>query len=85
MMPVRQAQRAKHFKRTMSGGYIPCAPSDPHAEKMTLMDIKDPSLARVPDVSKEHFYEALSKVKTSVGEVDLDRQVKWTEEFGQDG
>ena len=52
MLPVRQCQKAKHFKRTPSGGYIPCAPSDPHAEKMTLMDIKDPSLARVPDVSK---------------------------------
>ena len=52
MMPVRQCQRAKQFKRTPSGGYIPCAPSDPHAEKMTLMDIPNPSLARVPDVSK---------------------------------
>lgn len=52
MMPVRQCQKAKQFKRTPSGGYIPCAPSDPHAEKMTLMDIPDAKLARVPDVSK---------------------------------
>lgn len=51
-MPVRQCQKAKHFKRTKSGGYLPCAPSDPNAERISLMEISDPQLARVPSVTK---------------------------------
>lgn len=55
-MPVRQCQKAKHFRRTDSGGFLPCPPSDPKAQKLTLMEIEDPSLARVPSVTKVHLY-----------------------------
>lgn len=51
-MPVRQCQKAKHFKKTKSGGFLPCAPSEIGAERMTLMEISDPQLARVPSVTK---------------------------------
>lgn len=54
------------------------------AERMSLYDVEGEKLA-VPVVSYNDFQRALQKAHSSVGTDELERFVKWTEEFGQEG
>ena len=51
---------------------------------MGLMDV-EPKLLRCPPVGLDDFRQALSRIKPSVNDKDIEEHVKWTEEFGQDG
>ena len=84
MMPVRKCQTAKRFKKTPDGGWTPTFPSDPEGTDMGLMDV-EPKLLRCPPVGLDDFMQALSRIKPSVNDKDIEEHVKWTEEFGQDG
>lgn len=50
---------------------------------MSLFDIKDPSKLQIPDVQLEDFKKALSLVKPSVSQKDLEEQIRFTKEFGE--
>jgi vacuolar protein-sorting-associated protein 4 len=54
------------------------------AERMSLYDVPGEKLA-VPLVCAKDFDRALKKAHSSVGQDELERFVKWTEEFGQEG
>lgn len=45
----------------------------------------EPSTLKAPDVTTEDFYQALARIKPSVSEADLERQIEFTNNFGQDG
>jgi vacuolar protein-sorting-associated protein 4 len=51
---------------------------------MTLMKCP-PEQLRAPDVDFGDYMQALSNVKPSVNDKDIEDHVKWTAEFGQDG
>ncbi|EAS02208.1 AAA-type ATPase (macronuclear) [Tetrahymena thermophila SB210] len=86
--PLRIAQRATKFKKIQDKDgqpkYVACAPSDPQGESKVLMDIQG-SMLKLQDVSIDHFELALQSCKPSVSEKDIERQIEFTKEFGQDG
>mmetsp|Transcript_23430 Transcript_23430/g.17895 ORF Transcript_23430/g.17895 Transcript_23430/m.17895 type:complete len:86 (+) Transcript_23430:1048-1305(+) len=84
MMPVRRCQTATRFKQCPDGFFEPTYPSDPMGQDMTLFQL-DPSKLRAPDVTMDDFLQALSRIKPSVAEADLVKQVEFTNNFGQDG
>lgn len=84
MMPIRRCQTATKFRVTPDGGYEPTYPSDPSGINMTLFQV-EPSKLRAPDVTVEDFYQAIARIKPSVCDADLERQIEFTSTFGQDG
>jgi vacuolar protein-sorting-associated protein 4 len=82
--PIRRCQSAKFFKKD-GKYYIPCSPSDDGAFKMTLNEIPEPELLKPPEVCKDDFLKAMSKIKPTVSQADLKRQEDFTTEFGQEG
>ena len=84
MMPIRRCQTATKFRLTHDGFYEPTYPSDPSGINMTLFQV-EPSKLRAPDVTTEDFYQAIARIKPSVCEADLERQIEFTSTFGQDG
>lgn len=48
---------------------------------MTIMDM-DPELLVAPDVCMDDFMSALTRIKPSVNQKDIENHMKWTEEFG---
>ena len=84
MMPVRRCQTATKFKKVAGGLFEPTFPSEPEGVEMSLYTM-DPKLLKAPDVTVDDVFQALSRIKPSVGAHDLDRQIEFTNEFGQDG
>ena len=84
MEPIRKCQAAKFFRKE-DKYFVPCSPSDVGAFKMSLNDIPEPELLKPPDVCKSDFIKAMSKIKATVSAKDLEKQQKFTEEFGQEG
>lgn len=95
MEPVRTCRIAQHFK-TVSGPdpknpeqtrndlLMPCAPDDPGAQPMTLMDVPG-ELLMPPPVSANDFRKALQVSRPSVSQDDLGEFVNFTKKYGQDG
>jgi len=94
MEPIRKLQTASHFKKvqrrksrpeTLAGDLLePCSPGDSGATEIDLMKV-DPEKIVAPDVSLDDFFKALMRVKPSVSYEDLERHVKFTEDFGSEG
>jgi vacuolar protein-sorting-associated protein 4 len=82
--PIRKCQSARFFKK-VGKNFLPCSPSDEGAFKMTLNEITQPELLIPPDVCKDDFVKALSKIKPTVSHADLKKQENFTHEFGQEG
>jgi len=88
--PVRTCQVATHFKQCLDPAnpqdhlYEPCAPSDPAAEEMTVMEVPDGKL-KPPAVNMKHFEAIIKNAKSSVSPQDLERFEEWTRQFGQEG
>lgn len=82
--PIRRCQAARFFRKE-GGWYLPCSPSDQGAFRMLLTEIPEPELLRPPDVCKDDFMKAMSKIKPTVSINDLKRQEQFTLEFGQEG
>jgi vacuolar protein-sorting-associated protein 4 len=94
MMPVRIVQDATHFKKVLAKDrynpqitktyWQPCSPGDPEAVPMTWMDINGEDLLE-PNVSKRHFIQSIKTTRPSVNRSDIEKYVKWTKDFGQEG
>jgi vacuolar protein-sorting-associated protein 4 len=82
--PIRKCQMARYFKK-VGKNYLPCSPSDIGAFKMNMNEIPEPELLLPPDVCKDDFVKAMSKIKPTVSQNDLKRQEEFTSEFGQEG
>ncbi|XP_030831024.1 vacuolar protein sorting-associated protein 4B-like isoform X1 [Strongylocentrotus purpuratus] len=95
MMPVRKVQSATHF-RTVSGPspedptvtvhdlLEPCSPGSPGAKETTWMEIDGKKLLE-PPITYKDLIKAIENTKPSVNDADLLKQVKFTEDFGQEG
>ena len=87
MEPIRKCQSATHYKEIFDEGkkkFTPCAPSDPGAIAMVLMDVPKGSL-KPPKINGEDFFKILDSTKPSVSQNDLIKQQQFTEEFGLEG
>ena len=51
---------------------------------MTLFQV-EPSKLKAPDVTIEDFHQAIARIKPSVCAADLEKQIEFTNTFGQDG
>ena len=84
MMPVRRCRTATRFKNMPDGSICPTYPTDPEGYDADLYNIASEKL-KAPDVTADDVMSALSQIKPSVGEVDLLKQIEFTNSFGQDG
>jgi vacuolar protein-sorting-associated protein 4 len=50
-----------------------------------MSELPEKEKLREPDVCYEDFLLAIQKIKPTVSNADLDKQIKFTEEFGQEG
>ena len=73
MLPVRKCQSATKFKLTPDGMYMPTYPTDPMGIDMNLHNMPVPSKLRAPELMTEDFFQALSRIRPSVAQQDLDR------------
>jgi vacuolar protein-sorting-associated protein 4 len=93
MEPVRKMQSATHFVKTkhvepeFEYAWLACSPNTPGAQKMRLMEIDAEEQDKVlaPQLSQRDFLSVLQRVKPTVSEKDISRQIAWTKEFGQEG
>ena len=89
--PVRKCQTATHFRKIPNPKqpgdevYVPCGPHEPGAMQMTMTQLTDPTKLLPPKVCYEDYIKALSKIKATVNEKDLEKQEEFTREFGQEG
>lgn len=93
MEPVRRLQTATYFRRVrglnpqgvmVDDLWEPCSPGAPGAEPKELMDVEPNKLA-TPRISYADFEKSLRTCRPSVNHEDLEKYVKWTSEFGQEG
>lgn len=82
--PLRKCQVATHFK-IIDGNYYVAHPMDLEAKKYSLADIPNPEKLIPPDVCKDDFIKALTRIRPTVSLKDLEKQEQFTEEFGQEG
>jgi len=93
MEPVRMMQTATHFVKTkhvdpkFEYAWLPCSRNTPGAQKMKLMEIdaEEQDKVMAPQLSQGDFLKVLGRVKPTVSQGDIARQMSWTKEFGQEG
>lgn len=86
MQPIRKVQMATHFKKISSSSsqMTPCSPSDSGAIEMSWMSLQSNQLVE-PLLVMSDILRSLSKAKSSVSPEDIQRYVRFTNEFGEDG
>ncbi|CAF1109139.1 unnamed protein product [Rotaria sordida] len=91
LRPIRRLSSATHFKRVPNPNpdgsrhlWLVCSPGDPEAQELTLDKIKSEELCE-PPVSISDMLAALATQKPTVGENELVKYQKFTQEFGQEG
>ncbi|KAI8640030.1 skd1 protein [Parasitella parasitica] len=94
MQPIRKVQMATHFRwveapsRTDSNQanrYLtPCSPGAPNALEMTWMDI-EPNQLLEPELTVQDFKKAVQNTRPTVNNADIQQQVNFTNDFGQEG
>uniref|UniRef100_A0A060T4M9 Vacuolar protein sorting-associated protein 4 n=1 Tax=Blastobotrys adeninivorans TaxID=409370 RepID=A0A060T4M9_BLAAD len=84
MEPVRKIQSATHFVRTPEGKLTPCSPGKEGAIEMTWMQVGSDELEEPPLTVKD-FIKALKNTRPTVNASDIEKQVEFTKDFGQEG
>jgi len=94
MQPIRKVQSATHFKKVQAPSrtnpnelttYLtPCSPGDAGAIEKSWMDVDGDELLEPPLILTD-FLNSIAKNRPTVNQADLEQQVKFTEEFGQEG
>lgn len=82
--PLRKCQTATYFKN-VQGKYYICTEKEIGAIKMTLTEIPQPEFLVPPEVTKDDFIKAYTRIRPTVSKKDLEKQENFTEEFGQEG
>ena len=90
---VHGCLKATHFRHVAgrdsqgnahSDMLTPCSISDSGAMEMTCDEVPDDRLIS-PPVTVEDFQRVIRRSSSSVGQDELQKYVKWTEDFGRDG
>ncbi|XXQ33717.1 Vesicle-fusing ATPase [Plasmodiophora brassicae] len=90
MQPIRTLLVATHFKKVPDPEHkypflwCPCSPADPAAVEMPLFSIPNDRL-NCQDVTVDDVLRSCLQAKSSVGAADIDRHMRWAQEFGEDG
>lgn len=84
MEPIRKIQQATHFKHTENGKLTPCSPGDIGAKEMSWEELSTDELQE-PALTIKDFIKAIKNNRPTVNQDDISKQVKFTEEFGQEG
>ncbi|KAI3640047.1 hypothetical protein MIR68_000925 [Amoeboaphelidium protococcarum] len=94
MQPVRKVQTATHFKwvdapsredvNVIKKFLTPCSPGDAGAQEMSWTDVEGDQLLE-PSLTINDFFKAVAKSRPTVNQADLDLQIKFTSDFGQEG
>lgn len=89
MQPVRKVQAATHFKETPESTptdrkLVPCSPGDPGAMEMGWMDVDSHELV-LPELTIKDFIKSIGNTRPTVNDNDLVKQIKFTDDFGQEG
>lgn len=84
MQPVRKLQQATHFKEIKPGKLMPCSPGDPEAQEMSWIDIDGDQL-ELPELDVSDFLRSIATTRPTVNQTDIDRQLDFTKDFGQEG
>ncbi|SCU91147.1 LAMI_0E04896g1_1 [Lachancea mirantina] len=88
MQPIRKIQSATHFKNVSEDPncrkLIPCSPGDEGAQEMSWTDIETDELQE-PDLTIKDFMKAIKTSRPTVNEEDLNKQLQFTNDFGQEG
>lgn len=84
MQPVRKLQQATHFKEVSPGRLMPCSPGDPDAREMNWIDIDGDEL-ELPELDVSDFLRSIATTRPTVNQSDIDRQLDFTKDFGQEG
>jgi len=91
LRPIRRLGTATHFRRVQNPKpdgprqlWLACSPGDREGVEMTLDQIESEELCE-PPVTIADMLAALSTQKPTVGEADLKEQIKFTQDFGQEG
>ncbi|XP_033109549.1 vacuolar protein sorting-associated protein 4B-like isoform X2 [Anneissia japonica] len=79
--PIRDLQRATHWRHTSDGCYIPCSQSTEGASKMKLSAIESHQI-KTRDVGLQDLMKAMSSVHKTVTKTELDRFTNFTQQFG---
>jgi vacuolar protein-sorting-associated protein 4 len=62
----------------------PCSPGDSDAIEKAWTEVEGDQLLE-PDLTVNDFIKAVSTCRPTVNQADLEMQVKFTNEFGQEG
>jgi vacuolar protein-sorting-associated protein 4 len=87
MVPIKKIQTATHYKKVTVDGkqfFTPCTPEDAGAITMSWKNVPKNQL-REPKCEAEDVHTALSKVKPSVSQEDIDNAKEWTDMYGSEG
>ena len=87
MQPVRKLQQATHFKPVMVDGkrkLMPCSPGDPGSFEKSWMDVETDEL-ELPPLELKDFIRSVNTTRPTVNEKDLQKQIDFTNDFGQEG
>lgn len=89
MQPVRKLQQATHFKETTPPGssqrkLMPCSPGDKGAVEMSWMDVESDELD-LPPLELKDFIRSVGSTRPTVNSKDLEKQIEFTNDFGQEG
>ncbi|KAF7561203.1 hypothetical protein G7046_g2955 [Stylonectria norvegica] len=87
MIPIKKVHTATHFRkiRDQDGEwYTPCTPLASGSMPMKWNQIPSREL-KEPPLLMDHLYEAVRKVKPSVGEEEVRKCNEWTTLYGREG
>ena len=88
MQPLKKTKEAIYFRQVKDQDgnqkWQACSATAPGAEKKSITSINGNDLIP-PEVEYMDFLAALDKARKSVGEEDLKKHAKFTEEFGMEG
>ncbi|OBA28193.1 AAA-domain-containing protein [Hanseniaspora valbyensis NRRL Y-1626] len=88
MEPVRKIQTATHFKKVVIDDhtkYTPCSPGDKGSIEMSWLDIENGKDLLEPELTLKDFIKAVKRSRPTVNQHDLDKQIEFTNDFGQEG
>ncbi|XBW35274.1 hypothetical protein QEN19_000842 [Hanseniaspora menglaensis] len=88
MEPVRKIQTATHFKKVTDQDHIkftPCSPGDDGAIEMSWLDIENGQDLQEPELTLKDFIKAVKRSRPTVNHQDLEKQIEFTNDFGQEG
>ncbi|XP_041459549.1 suppressor protein of bem1/bed5 double mutants-like isoform X1 [Lytechinus variegatus] len=82
--PVREVQKATHWKETTDGKFTPCDESDPDSIQQSMREVQ-PELVQPRQLTIQDFLKALSTSQGTISRAELNKFTEFTQKFGHCG